>query len=363
MAAALAASLALVAPGPKAQGEDLVQDYVSARALLTGEEPYQPLQPLRARMGLPTPERYHMKAEYNPHPPMSVLLATPVAWLPFEPAYLIVRIVQIVLLAVAWVWASSLVGIRSVPWSIGGGIVLGAWPPVWGGLDWGQPTGLIALLSVALFHLVGRPRPVACGALLTVACLVRPFYAAVAAAAGAWKPRDIAIAAASAIAVAAGSFLLVGVTPWEWLRRASTANAFATTGESLPSILGLPTGAAIAGFALWLAFVALLARLGLPSRRAAALGLSGGMLWYPLAWFHYDVALIPIALWAGSLAVQQRRWIPIIMVGGYVALRFVPPYQSIPGSMTWLPVCGRTLLLGACGILCVLARPPASRLS
>src|SRR5262245_23506589 len=175
-AAALGASLALIAPRPWILGEDLVQDYVSARALLAGEDPYQPLQPLREQMGLPTPDRFTMKAERNPHPPMSVLLATPVAWLPFERAYPVVRVIQIVLLAIGWVWGSSIAGVRSLPWSVVGGLVLGVWPPVWGGLDWGQPTGLIALLSVSLFYLAGTRRPATCGVLLAIACLVRPFY-------------------------------------------------------------------------------------------------------------------------------------------------------------------------------------------
>ena len=40
------ACLAFLAPKPQTGGEDLVQDYLSARALLAGEDPYQPLPPL-----------------------------------------------------------------------------------------------------------------------------------------------------------------------------------------------------------------------------------------------------------------------------------------------------------------------------
>ena len=37
----LAACLSWLAPKPQVHGEDLVQDYLSARALLAGESPYQ----------------------------------------------------------------------------------------------------------------------------------------------------------------------------------------------------------------------------------------------------------------------------------------------------------------------------------
>jgi hypothetical protein len=356
--AALIGSLVLIAPPPMNHGEDLVQDYVSARAILAGVDPYQPLQPLRERMQLPTSEQFAMRAEYNPHPPLCILLTAPLTSLSFDNAFLVCRMIQILLLAIAWVWGSSLAGVRSLAWSMVGGLVLGVWPPVWGGLDWGQPTGLIAFLSVGLFHLAGTRRPAASGALLAVACSVRPFYAGVAGAAGGWKARDIAVAALAFVAVAAGLFLAVGISPWEWFRRASTANTFASAGESLPSILGMSLVAAVTGYVAWFVFVTVLARVGLPQRHAAALGLTGGMLWYPLAWFHYDVALIPIALWAGSIAARQRAWIAVIMVVGYVASRFTPPYPSLAGTLMWIPVCGRLLLLGACGMICIMVRSP-----
>ena len=248
----------------RTNGEDLVQDYASARAMLASEDPYQPLQPLRERMQLPASERYKMKAEHNPHPPVAVLLTLPVAGLSFERAYLVTSIIQIVFLAVAWVWACWLAGLRGLHWPVAGGLALGLWPPVWGGLDWGQPIGLIAVLSVGLFHVAGTCRPVSGGLLMATACLVRPFFAAVAAAAGGWKARHIGVAGVVMIALAAGSFILVGVPPWEWFRRASPAGSFAGVGGSLSAVLGLPAAAALAGFLIWVAFVAVLARRRLP---------------------------------------------------------------------------------------------------
>lgn len=304
------------------------------------------------------PERFLMKPANNPHPPMCILLAAPLTSLSFDNAFLVSRTIQVLLLAIAWVWSTSLAGVRSLASSIAGGLVLGLWPPVWGGLDWGQPTGLIAFLSVGLFHLLGTRRPATSGVLLAVGCLVRPFYAGVTGAAGAWNARDIVVAVLAFLAVVSGLFLAVGISPWEWFRRASTANTIASAGESLPSIFGMSLVAAMTGFAIWVAFVAVLARIGLLPRHAAALGLSGGMLWYPLVWFHYDVSLIPIALWAGSIAARQRVWIAVIMVAAYVASRSTPPYPGFAGTPIWIPVCGRLTLLGACGMICIFARSP-----
>src|SRR5262245_40185612 len=152
---ALAASIVILAPKPQTGGEDLAQDYLSARALLAGEDPYQPLQPLRDRMGIPAGARFRMKAEYNPHPPAALILTLPLAGLSFEHAYRVFRAVQVLGLAAAWVWACRRNGAGSSATIVVGGAALGLWPPVWGGLDWGQPVGVLALLAVALWELAG----------------------------------------------------------------------------------------------------------------------------------------------------------------------------------------------------------------
>ena len=136
-----------------------------------------------------------MKAEYNPHPPVAVLLTVPIAGLPFDQAYQVHRILQIVLLAVSWVWACRLAGIRSLIVFVVGAAGLSLWPPVWGGLDWGQPVGLLALLSVALWHLADGRRPITAGAVLALSCLVRPLFAGFASAAGGWTRRAVIVAA------------------------------------------------------------------------------------------------------------------------------------------------------------------------
>jgi Glycosyltransferase family 87 len=353
-AGALFAGLAFLAPKPQTGGEDLVQDYLSARALLSGEDPYQPLPPLRERAGLTAGPQFEMKAEYNPHPPVAVFLAAPVAGLPFDRAYQVHRVLQIILLAGSWVWACQLAGIRNSVVIVAGAAALGLWPPVWGGLDWGQPTGMLALLSVALWHLADGRQPALAGGVLVISCLVRPFFAGYAAAAGGWRWRDVAEAVSVALGVVLASFFVVNITPWEWYRRASVAGEFAATGGSLPSVLDLPAGAGVVGFVLWIVAVAIMVRRGLPGRATAALGTTGGMLVYPLAWFRYDVVLLPIAVWAGCEGFRRGRAVAVVAVAAYVVLRFVPPYAHIPGSTTWIPVAGRTCLLAACILLAVI---------
>ena len=352
-AVVLSAGLAFLAPKPQTGGEDLVQDYLSARALLAGEDPYQPLPPLRERAGLTAGPQFEMKAEYNPHPPVAVFLAVPVARLPFDQACQVHPILQIILLAGSWVWAWRLAGIRNTVFIVAGAAALSLWPPVWGGLDWGQPTGMLALLSVALWHLAEGRRPALAGGVLVISCLVRPLFAGYATPAGGWRWRDVAKSAGAMLGGVFASFFVVGITPWEWYRRASRAGEFATTGGSLASVLDLSAGAGVAGFVLWVVAVAIMARRGLPGREAAALGTTGGMLFFPLAWFHYDVVFIPVALWAGCEGVRRRRALAVAAVVAYMVLRLVPPYAHIPGSTTWLPVAGRVCLLAACILLAV----------
>ncbi|HKA07062.1 MAG TPA: hypothetical protein VKD71_07370 [Gemmataceae bacterium] len=372
---ALAASIVILAPKPQTGGEDLVQDYLSARALLAGEDPYQPLQPLRGRMGLPASTQFEMKSEYNPHPPIAVLLSVPIAWLPFDEAYRVHCVIQVVLLGVAWVFCCRLAGIRSPALSVAGGTLLGLWPPVWGGLDWGQPVGVLAILAVALWTLVpaepdapseGDAASVkaaspslgalgsaetAFGLLLVIGCLVRPLFAGFAATAGRWTVPRLTAVAVPAVGIFLGSFLIVGVTPWDWYVQATQVRGFTAAGSSIPAVLHLSAAVGVVGFVLWVTFTAFLASRGLPAREATAVGLIGGLLWYPLAWFHYEVVLLPIGIWAAGEAGRRRHWFTLLAVAAYVALRFIPPYARIAGSMTWLPVVGRLCLLAACGML------------
>src|SRR5262245_14303444 len=82
-----------------AHGDDFVQDYVSARAFLAGEPPYQDAAGLRERFGfLP----HGQPLPLNPHPPLAILLVVPFAVFPFATAFLAHQVVQVVCLSLAW---------------------------------------------------------------------------------------------------------------------------------------------------------------------------------------------------------------------------------------------------------------------
>jgi len=210
---------------------------------------------------------------------------------------------------------------------------------------------MLALLSAVVWHLADGRRPALAGGMLVISCLVRPLFAGYASAAGRWRWRDVAEAVVSVLGGIFASFFLAGITPWEWYRRASRAGEFAGTGGSLPALLHLPVLAGVVGFVAWVGAIAIWARRGLPAREAAALGITGGILFYPLAWFHYDVVLLPVALWAGCEGGRRVQRFAVVAVAAYVVLRFVPPYTHIPGSTTWIPVAGRLCHLIACAMV------------
>jgi hypothetical protein len=325
-------------------GDDLVQDYVSARAWLRGEDPYQDLQPLRETIGRP---QYTMpRVPHNPHPPLGILLAAPVAGFSFETAWRITQAVQALALALAWTWAGARLGQKSWKFAAAGGL-LALWGPVWQGIDWGQPVGLLALMAVALMDLARRGVPGLWGALLGFACVLRPFFAPVAVAALGWPRRRIVLAASVAAMAATCLFAALSIWPWEWARRAAMAGYYTVECGSIPGVLGLSGSA---GTAFFLGALALLAIVHYRWRNDEAivdLALLVAMLSYPLAWFQYDVILIPVALHVAVRAAAGNDRVPMLLVFLFVLLRALPNLQPDQKWQLWLQVFGRLLLLAA----------------
>jgi hypothetical protein len=306
-------------------GDDLVQDYVSARAWMDGADPTRPLDELRARVGLP-PAGDAMKVAYTPHPPGAILATVPFAALgDFSQALLAYQLAQLASIAIAWNWARGLVGSPpgAVAWAVCGG-VFGLWSPVWQGVSWGQPDGFLALAAVGVWAAARSHRPVAFGVALGVACSLRPFFALLAVLAGGWPGRRAGAAALATAVTAALPFAVYRVWPWDWLRLASAAEVYVRDCGSVPGVLGL--GAA-GGMAVYAAAAAglLVARLrGLPADATVAVGLVLAMLTYPLAWFHYDVILLPVVAWVfGRAEAAGDRW-AVRGVAAYVLLRAIP---------------------------------------
>jgi hypothetical protein len=344
--AGLIGGLAALAVGQSAaHGDDLVQDYVSARAWLAGEYAYQDAAELRERFGFP-PAGQHVGR--NPHPPLSVVLGAPFAWLPFETALPIYQSFQVLLLALAWHLGCHIAGCAGWPAAAAGGL-LGLWSPVWQGLDWGQPVGAIALFATLLWLLARRqPAWGLSGLVLGLACALRPFFAIVAAAGVVWPARRIVVEMVAAVLAAGCVFAVVGLSPLEWLRAAAAVgDTFTGQCGSVPGVLGIGGLLGMAFFGVAFIAVALARWRGADVDGTVALALSVGLLTYPLAWFQYDVALIPVALWV-AVTAHRRNCSPALWGAmAYVALRAVPNMHGREHLQQWLQVMARAALVGA----------------
>jgi Glycosyltransferase family 87 len=344
--AGLIGGLAALAVGQSAaHGDDLVQDYVSARAWLSGEYPYQDAAELRERFGFP-PAGQHLAR--NPHPPLSIVLAATVAWLPFETALHIYQVFQVLGLAAAWHWACRTFARGGWLAAAVGGL-LGLWSPIWQGLDWGQPVGVIALFTALLWHLARRDVSwCACGAALALACTLRPFFLIVAAVGMKWPVRRVLVEAAAAGLTAAIVFAGVGVSPLAWLQSAEqVGTTFAGQAGSIPGLLGLAGLGSVALYGVALVASAVLCWRGLTPDGTVAFGLSMGLLTYPLAWFQYDAALVPVVVWVAAQAHLRKHspatWAMVV----YIGLRCLPNVHGGERLQQWLQVLARAALVSS----------------
>jgi len=364
--ALLAGLASLALRSSKAHGDDLVQDDVSARAWLDGESPYRPLGELRQRAGFP-PVPGHVLVRHNPHPPGAVLLTVPFAGADFGTALTLVRGAQILALAIAWAVAYRLFA-PPVPWwawAAAGG-VFGLWAPFWQGLDWGQPVGVLALAVAVLWALARAERPVAFGFVLGLACTVRPFFAILCVVAAGWPPRRALLAAGAAAVGGALPFALCRVWPWDWLRLATEAGGYVAEAGSAPGVLGLGTGGGVVLYAAAAVVLAYVRRRGLATDPTLALAATAAMLTYPLAWFQYDVSLIPVVAWVAVGAHRTGSRFAVWALVGYLALRAIPDVipdpngtglvDAIGRAKGWVQLAARSLPLAA-GV--ALARRPA----
>jgi len=282
---------------------DFGQEYLLARAILDGVDPYQPVQVLGTRYVGST--GYFDKPYPTPHPPTVGLLALPLGWLSYPSAVRVWFGVELVSLLIAvglLVRGAGLpIRLRNAPLMA---LALVAWPPVTLELGLGQlMLPLLLGLAGAQLALLGG-RAALGGALWGLTLLVKPIawpWLIVLA----WR-RDWRSLAAAALVVLTGgvlSLLAIGVGPTTtYLTRVLPvmAGAFFTepTNISLWTVaprLGNATLSAVLPAAIVL--VALVW-----ARRRASLGASLAMMTIvsllvsPIVWHFYLVlALLPLA--------------------------------------------------------------------
>jgi hypothetical protein len=353
--AVLTAATLLALRQSLANGADLVQDHVAARAWLDGESPYLTLDELRVRTGL-SPGQHDVLVRYNPHPPGAILLTAPYARADFKPALLWHRATQLLAVALTWVIAFHLFRppVSMWLWAVLGGL-FGLWTPLWQGLDWGQPVGLLALAVGGVWALARLDRPAWFGFVLGFACTLRPFVAILAVLAVGWPRRRILIAGVATLIGGLLPFLLTGIWPWEWYRLASDAKSYVERCGSLPGVLGIGTGGGVVLFGFAACVLAVLRFRGLGLDAVAALAAVSAMLTYPLAWFQYDVSLVAVIAWVGAEVGKTGNRAALFGLALYLMLRLVPDIIPDPNgtgladmlgrNKAWLQVAARAILL------------------
>jgi hypothetical protein len=150
---------------PSSGAEDFIEDFVSARAILEGKDPYAPLNDLIQRyvpMGL---ARF---PHSNAHPPLLMLASVPLVPLSYELAAPLWFALSIVLL--------FLVG-RSLKLSPWASLAFAAWPPIWGAIGLGGSEMVLLAIIVAAWALARERRDWPAGALLGLAAALKLFPA------------------------------------------------------------------------------------------------------------------------------------------------------------------------------------------
>jgi hypothetical protein len=138
---------------------DLVQDYVGARKLVLGGDPYLRLTQAFASVGIT------WRADHrSTHPPTAFVLVLPVAWLPWKAAAAAWAVLMLMAIAGAW-WALGLspeLAAALAPLTL-------LWPPAAWSLGQLTPLWLLGLALAWRF----RAHPAAAGAAIALASLTK----------------------------------------------------------------------------------------------------------------------------------------------------------------------------------------------
>jgi hypothetical protein len=163
-------------PADSRRMADFGADYISARAWVRGDNPYDPLPELAERH-LDVSLRTNMSAEWrNPHMPVQILATAPTAELPFSTA----KNMWLLLSALCTGVGLYLVG-RELDWSAAAALVAGAAgliaPTVQADLLHVQVNGILMLLVVLAWRELRRGRDLRAGVLLGAATAIKLFPA------------------------------------------------------------------------------------------------------------------------------------------------------------------------------------------
>src|ERR1043166_7944019 len=153
----IAALLIFSAVSRPPEKADFASDYLMGRAILSGNNPYVPLNILGEQFGISTQFTHP-----SPHPPSFAILIAPLAVFSFKWAYLITLVVGLICLVSSFrqfLPNNNLGLLLAVTASI-------AWPPVWANLYLGQSMLAQLLLLILAWQSLNDRRDIIAGALL-----------------------------------------------------------------------------------------------------------------------------------------------------------------------------------------------------
>jgi len=376
--------------------KDVLQDYLLARALLDGSNPYVNLTDLAQRYvpgAVPELGPIPLLAHVSPHLPLVALLWVPFGLLTYEAAAASWLALEVgLLLLLAWL-LSTTQSARELKASllVAFGLLL-VWNPVQVDLQFGQLSIPLALLLVSSYRTAAAGRPMLAGFLLGTAIAVKLFPLALTAyfaLKGRWS--IVAWSCGSALLLTGlAAAVLGGDAIASYVRDGLRAGAYWQAAEWNYSVFGLvwrslagglltlplvdvPAAAwpaAMTAFALiWITTAWLMARSD-NLELGFSLGLCAILLSGLLTWEHYGVlAALPIVVIASRLSfgrwprgprralaavivltVAPFRWyleavILMLKIGGHDSGQMLPGYAGLPLVLLPLASCLLYLLV------------------
>jgi putative effector of murein hydrolase LrgA (UPF0299 family) len=326
---------------------EFTEDYVSARAVGDGLDPYEDTQALVTRY-LPDGVSYERAPVVlrNPHTPSQISLARPLSAFPYRSARTVWFFVMTAMIATAGVLVARALGASRMMAGVCAVGVL-ALPIVQAEIVYGNVTGLILLLMVLGWRDVSAGHRRRGGALLGVAAALKifPVFLIIPLIRRRLHAAWAAFAASAVVAFAAG-FLATGTSIASY-RHAATSNfAFWRASPKNVSLVAIPfrwltrsiwrPDASVAPAAAWSLAGVLVLGCVLAAWRTRA-SRSRDRFWAvapwmilasPLAWDRYVVLALPFLATAASAAVRDRVVPPV----GVLAAAAVAVIGTFPGA-------------------------------
>lgn len=394
---------------PFLYGKDFLQEYLLAKAILEGVDPYLPIRTLAAHYGI-TP--WSMSDLHpTPHPPTAGLLCLPISMLSYADAAVAWLLLELAAFSASIYLLLVALGLRRplMPASLAF-VMATTWSPLFDEVSYGQWTVILLALGAATQLLLLRRRSALGGLLLGLSLWVKPilwpFLLLLAA------RRDWLALSASVVTGMAGYVLaMLAVGPGTVAKyftdvlpavtlvfRAYPANislwsvgwrvfygteSIALPGFNAPPLFGSGGLAAVTSGALPAAVSGLGLLLASRQRRlqpAVAIVVCVSILVSPISWQHYMVlAAVPIAWliqWLVSSGLPTKETSAALLVGMLLSVPYLSCEQIahwlvgqtwVPDTVSTLPFAAGTLTLvptaGLCGLLCLVAvlgaRPPS----